>query len=135
MNWSAQPKSFWWLLGSAALMVVGGFGPWATAFGALGVNGTNGDGWFLIIGGIAAAVLAVRYAMPEGSGTWPMIVAALIGAGCTVVAIVDLADISSLTDNSEILGDIVDPGWGLWMSAVAAGSLTLASIATLVRRP
>jgi len=134
MNWSAQPKTFWWLLGSAALMIVGGFGPWATAFGGLSVSGTNGDGGFLIVGGVLAVALTIRHATRNGDAWWPMIVATVIGVICVIVAIVDLASISSITEDNELLGDVLDPGWGLWMSVVAAGSLALASLTALVTR-
>src|SRR5262245_5278375 len=50
-----QAKSFWWVMASAAAMVLGAFGPWATVFGLVSVNGTAGDGWIVIVAAIVGA--------------------------------------------------------------------------------
>jgi hypothetical protein len=127
-----RPLIFWWTAVSAVLMVVGGFGPWATALGVATVSGTHGDGWFLIIGGVLAFALLFRQAAKPAR--WPMIVAALLGALGALVALVDLSDINSFGDTT-IFGDVVDPAWGLYLSLIASASLIVAAIATLVRRP
>ena len=31
-------------------MIIGGFGPWATALGFVSVSGTHGDGWIVSLG-------------------------------------------------------------------------------------
>jgi hypothetical protein len=135
VDWGAQPKSFWWLLLSATAMVLGGLGPWATAFGALSVSGTSGDGWLLIAGGAVAVALTVVHVRRQGRARWPMIVVGLIGSGCAIAAIIDLGDIASATDGSDLLGDAVSPGWGIWLSVASSASLALASILALSRSP
>ena len=53
-----QQALFWWVVGSAALMVVGSFGPWAKVPGSTvsGIDGSN-DGWFVVaIAVVAGAV-------------------------------------------------------------------------------
>jgi hypothetical protein len=130
----SRPGIFWWTAVSAVLMVVGGFGPWASALGVTlsGIDG--GDGWFLIIPGLLAlGLLFVQ--VSRADARWPMILVLLLGALGALVAIVDLNDISSLGSESALLDDVVDTGWALYLSLIASLSLMAASIATLVRRP
>jgi hypothetical protein len=131
-GFGSRPGIFWWTAASALLMVVGGFGPWATALG-ITVSGTDGgDGWFLIIPGLLAGALLFRQvARPEAR--WPSIVILLLGALGALVAFVDLNDISSL--GNTLLGDVVDTGWGLYLSTAASLSLVLAAVVTLIRKP
>ena len=51
---SRQPPLFWVAVASCAILIVGGFAPWATAFrGIASVSGTDGgDGWFPVVGGL-----------------------------------------------------------------------------------
>ena len=63
-----KPKVFWAAGAVAVLMIIGGFGPWATVLGALSVSGTNGDGWFLIVGGLAAGALLLSHASSRALG-------------------------------------------------------------------
>lgn len=114
--------ALWWALGAAALMVVGGLGPWATALGVVDVSGTKGDGWIAIfLGALAAAVLWFA------KGKAGPVVALIAGAIGLLVAIIDFADISSL-------GELVDPAWGIF--AVIAGSVALGVAAiVLLARP
>src|SRR4051794_7514136 len=127
-----QPPVFWWAVASFLLMVIGGFGPWATAFGVADISGTHGDGWFLIIGGVAGAGLVMVHATRSPAKRWQPIVAALVGAACTVVAIIDLSDVSSIGDTP--LGDLVDPAWGLYVSLLASVSALAASAAIAATR-
>jgi hypothetical protein len=109
----SRPAIFWLTAVSAVLMVVGGFGPWATALGVT-ISGTDGgDGWFLIVPGLLAlGLLFVQVSRP--SARWPMILVVLLGAIGALVAIVDLND---------------------YLSLVASLAVVLSAIATLIRRP
>ena len=133
-GFGSRPGTFWWTAVSAVLMVVGGFGPWASALGVT-ISGTDGgDGWFLIIPGLLALGLLFVQASRAGS-RWPMILTILLGALGALVAIVDLNDINNLGSESALLDDVVDTGWALYLSLIASLSLILAAIATLIRRP
>lgn len=47
-------QTLYWALASAALMIIAGFGPWATVL-VFSVSGTSGDGWFVVV---VAALIA-----------------------------------------------------------------------------
>jgi len=130
----SRPTIFWWTAVSAVLMVVGGFGPWATALG-VSISGTDGgDGWFLIIPGLLIlGLLFVQTARPRAR--WPMILAMLLAAIGALVAIVDLNDINNLGAQDALFDDVIDTGWALYLSLIASLSVILSAIATLVRRP
>jgi uncharacterized membrane protein YeaQ/YmgE (transglycosylase-associated protein family) len=130
----SRPGIFWWTAVSALLMIVGGFGPWASV-GAVTIKGTDGgDGWFLIVPGLLAGFLLFRQ-VTKPDARWPMILTAVLGAIGALVAVVDLSDINDLASETAFFGDLVDTGWGLYLSLVASLSLIAAAIATLVRRP
>jgi hypothetical protein len=131
-QWLGRPAVFWLTVVAAALMVIGGMGPWARVLGIVSVSGTNGDGWFLIIGGVLAGALLARQ-VTKG-GTWPSAVLLLIGLACAVVAFVDLNDIAGVADE-KTFGSIVDPGWGIYASLVASVALAVAAALTLLWRP
>jgi hypothetical protein len=130
----SRPGIFWWTAVSAVLMVVGGFGPWASALG-VSISGTDGgDGWFLIIPGLL--ILGLLFAQTaRASARWPMILVVLLGALGALVAAVDLNDINSLGGQDAFLADAIDTGWALYLSLIASLSVILSAIATLVRRP
>jgi hypothetical protein len=130
----SRPAIFWVTAVSAVLMVVGGFGPWATALGVT-ISGTDGgDGWFLIIPGLLTlGLLFVQVGRP--SARWPMILVVLLGALGALVAVVDLNDINNLGAQDAIFNDVVDTGWALYLSLIASLAVVLSAIATLIRRP
>jgi hypothetical protein len=130
----SRPAIFWLTAVSAVLMVVGGFGPWATALGVT-ISGTDGgDGWFLIGPGLLAlGLLFVQVGRP--SARWPMILVVLLGALGALVAIVDLNDINNLGADDALFDDVVDTGWALYLSLIASLAVVLSAIATLIRRP
>jgi hypothetical protein len=130
----SRPGIFWWTAVSAVLMVVGGFGPWASALG-VSISGTDGgDGWFLIIPGLL--ILGLLFAQTaRASARWPMILVVLLGAIGALVAAVDLNDINSLGGQDAFLADAIDTGWALYLSLIASLSVILSAIATLIRRP
>ena len=125
---SGLPRRLWWALASAALMVIAGFAPWATALDTISVSGTDGDGWFVIVGGAIAGALLWRHARSGARGL--AIGAAVIGALCTLIALYDLSDVNDVADAAG-LGSVIDPGWGLYLAIVASVSLTAASVVAL----
>jgi hypothetical protein len=131
-EWFGRPAVFWLTLGAAAMMVVGGFGPWAKVFSIASVSGTDGDGWFLIVGGLAACGLLAREV--TAGGVWPLAVILLIGIGCAVVAFIDLDDIAGVA-GEEAFGSIVDPGWGIYASLIGSVALAASAALALVWRP
>jgi len=130
----SRPTIFWITAVSAVLMVIGGFGPWATALGVT-LSGTDGgDGWFLIVPGLLAlGLLFVQVGRP--GSRWPMILVALLGALGALVAAIDLNDINSLGGQDAFFDDAIDTGWALYLSLIASFALIVCSISTLVRRP
>jgi hypothetical protein len=101
-------------------MVIGGFGPWATAFSVVEVSGTRGDGWIVIGGAVIAA--ALLWFSPRGAGP---ILALLAGIGGVVVGAIDLNDIASKSA-------LVHPAWGIYAVIAGSGALAIASVALLV---
>jgi hypothetical protein len=133
-----QPRVFWWAVASAALMVVGSFGPWARAF-IVTVSGVDGDGWLVIFAAIGALAALYFGASKPRLRRVSIIVCAIAGAAGLAVVIYDGNDIfgdQSSGDEDDLFGgaDLVTPGWGIWMAGVASASLILASIALYVRR-
>jgi hypothetical protein len=120
-----QRKHGWyWALVSSALMVVGGFGPWATVL-VFSVSGTNGDGWLLIVGGLLAGGLLAF----KRTQLWPLVISGLVALAGLATAIYDLANLSSVADDGFLEG-AVSPGWGLYLCLLASGSLLAASVVT-----
>jgi Protein of unknown function (DUF2510) len=119
---AARPPAFWWSVAAAALMIVGGVGPWATALRVVDVSGTHGDGWIVIGAGLIA--IAALFTARQKGGAVVALLAALAGVATGAV---DLNEIQSR-------GALVQPGWGIY--AVIAGSVTLgiAGLALLARR-
>jgi hypothetical protein len=121
---SAQQRTgnFWLYVTACGLMIVGAFGPWATALGGLvkrsGVDG--GDGWILVIGAAVAVALLVT-----GATKRKMIAAAVVGALCSVVAIYDLTDAKKIVDDAE---GLVDVGWGLYLSVAASVAVAVQAL-------
>ena len=122
-----------WVVGlvAAGLMVLGGLGPWATVLDVASVNGTEGDGWFLIGGGVVlgAALLAwrrrARRRLPALG-----IAAGVVGA---LVAFYDLSTIDDLADGTGGFGgNLVETGWGLYVSVL--GSLLAVVACVLLLR-
>jgi hypothetical protein len=119
-----------WAIASGILMVVGGFGPWATVL-VFSVSGSRGDGWLVIVGGAVAAAL---FAWRGVAARWPALVSAVLALVALIVAGSDLSDISSLAAKTDgLLSGAVSPGWGLYVSLLASASLLLASLVAATR--
>ena len=125
-----QQALFWWIVVSAALMVIGSFGPWAKVLG-VSISGTDGgnDGWFVIaIAAVAGAVfLWQREVMQAG---YAAIAGGVLGAS---IAIYDRTNIEDAADETGRLGELVEVGWGLNLAMVASISLAIAGVVWIVK--
>jgi hypothetical protein len=116
---------------AAVAVIVGAIGPWQTTF-IVDRAGTDGDGLITLVLGVAAGLLV--FVKPPGS-RWLM-VAGLLGAVCAVVGIADLINVNGSTQS--IYGrelKLVSPGWGLWVTAIAAIVLTVSAAALWTEAP
>jgi hypothetical protein len=120
---AAQPASVWVAALASIGMIIGGVGPWATAFGYMTFAGTRMHGWrAVMVGVVGLAMLGLH----QLRGTrLPLIVAAVAGALAALLAIVTLAKIQS--DGAvTVLGQqyhYVNPAWGLYLVLVCAIAL------------
>ncbi|MBA2642807.1 MAG: hypothetical protein H0U82_07775 [Actinobacteria bacterium] len=142
---SGYPLRLWWLGASAALMIVGSFGPWARAL-FISVSGTDGDGVVTLIGGIAAVIAAFLFARnpTRPRPWWPLalgVVVGIVGVGITANVWWDLesSDSSDETASEDEFFDfdtdaLVTVSWGLIMTLAASISLVVASGFNFLRR-
>jgi hypothetical protein len=122
-----------WSLGSAALMVVGAFGPWVTALGILSVSGNDfhKHGWYLAALALAGAMVVFARRTNVAGGAW----AVVVGLAGTGLAYHDRHDVTSLlagaTTNEtqqQLVDALVHVGWGLNVALAASMSLALAGL-------
>jgi hypothetical protein len=129
-----QPASFWVASLASLAMIIGGVGPWATAYGVLSLSGTSMHGWRSVtVGVVGLAMLGLHQVRGV---RLPLIVAGIAGALGAMQAIATLAKIDS--DGAlTVLGQqyrYLDPAWGLYL--VLAGAVALVcSAAALAWRP
>jgi hypothetical protein len=123
-----RPASFWFAsLGSIGL-IVGGIGPWATAYGFLSLSGTSMHGWRSVMVGVLGLVMLALYQLRPAR--LPLIVAAVAGVLGAMQAITSLSKINS-GGVVTVFGQqyrYLAPAWGLYL--VLAGSITLACFAS-----
>jgi hypothetical protein len=125
-----RQRIFYWVLASAALMLIGAFGPWAKVF-AISVNGTDGsnDGWVVVVLALASAALFAWKRDTRKAGIWAIAGGAL-GA---IVTIYNRQDITSSPDEEGEAGEFIQSiavqvGWGLNLAIIASISLAIAGI-------
>jgi hypothetical protein len=114
-----QRVPFWAAVVSALLLVLGGFGPWVK-LGPISAAGTDGDGWFLIAGGVVAGALLLRLNSRRGERdriAWLIPIAGAVGA---IAVLIDLVEIQK--------SDFVTVGWGAWLGAIAGTALVGVSV-------
>jgi hypothetical protein len=120
---------FWLALGGAVAMVIGGFGPWATVLG-FSANGTEGDGWIVIVVGIVVAARLAAVNRRRFIGTGTAISLLLAGGLVAGIAVYDINNIERLAEGT-FLEDAISPGWGLYMVLTAGVVVLGAAIAVL----
>jgi hypothetical protein len=109
-------------------MVLGGFTPWATVL-FISVNGTQGDGWFLIVAGALAGVLAYTARRSRWAGVSALL-AGVVGVGVTAY---DLSHLEHAISHSGPFGSVVHVGWGLVVGLIASISMGFAGLVALVQ--
>jgi hypothetical protein len=123
-GFAGQPASFWLASLASLGMIVGGVGPWATAWGFLSLSGTSMQGWReVMVGLVGLAMLGLHQLR---GARLPLIVAAGAGALGAIQAIATLGKINS-GGAFTVLGQeyrYLEPAWGLYL--VLAAAVTLA---------
>jgi hypothetical protein len=122
-----------WALGSAGLMVIGAFGPWAKVLGA-SVSGTDGqnDGWVLAGFAALAALLSFARSTRKSTGFW-LLISGLAGAG---IALYDRHQVSAAISQAGALGQaLAQVGWGLNLATLASVSLVICGLTWLMTTP
>lgn len=109
-----RERSEWVAFFGAVVLVLGSFMTWAVA-GPFRAAGTDGDGWFTAIGGVAAAVQLWR-GRHMSAAIWAGLAFALV--------IWKFADIESAAEDTILE---VSPGGGLYLCAIGAGACVWAS--------
>jgi hypothetical protein len=107
-------------------MVLGSIGPWAKVLGLVSVAGTDegGDGW-VVIGAAAVGGLALLLWRTRGR-RW-LIVTVIAAAAGLATTIYDRVDLEGTTEGIDI-GQLVDPGWGIYVAMIGSASLAIAAI-------
>ena len=125
-----QQALFWWVVGSAALMVVGSFGPWAKVPGSTvsGIDGSN-DGWFVVAIAVVAGAVFLWKRRKTQAG-FAAIVGGVLGAS---VAMYDRSHLKDAVSEGGELGELVQVGWGLNLAMVASISLAIAGAVWIVK--
>lgn len=121
---------FWWVVGSAALMVLGSFGPWAKVL-AITVSGTDGgnDGWFVVAIALGAAAVFLWKRETAQAG-YVAIVGGVLGSAVTMY---DRSNLKDAASDSGELGELVQVGWGLNLALVASISLAISGAAWVLK--
>jgi hypothetical protein len=120
-----------WVLGSAAVMVLGSFGPWIKALGqsVSGVDGSN-DGWFVIALAAIGGLLFYASRSHRAAGVW----AILGGAGGLAITIHDRTRVQHAIDQGGALTKaLASVGWGLNVALIASGSMVLSGLISLAQ--
>jgi hypothetical protein len=124
-----------WALASAALMAIGGFGPWVTFLG-FSASGTEGDGWIVIVAARMAAGFVFwhdnvpglwRWAPPRSPGWLPSVWQPMTGRALRV------SQPTHTRSFGEFFEVAVSPGWGLIISVLASASLVTALLVHYVK--
>lgn len=126
-----RPALFWIIALAGVLMIVGGFGPWATALNFISVNGTRGDGWYVIVGGVV--VLLLLWLHVSRRARWPLVLIVFAGGIAAAIAGSDLHDLNS-NATSDFFGQqvkVVDPAWGVYMAIIASTAAAVFALALI----
>jgi hypothetical protein len=119
-----------WVLGSAALMVIGSFGPWVKALGT-SVGGTHGShhGWVVVGAAAIGVALFVLTRAAKVAGLWAL----LAGAVGAYVTVHDRSNLSDGIGQVGLLGSVaVQIGWGLNVALIASISFAVAGVVWMI---
>src|SRR5258705_5608576 len=112
---AGQPASFWWASLASLALIVGGVGPWATAFGVLSLSGTSMHGWRAVMVGVVGLAMLGLHQLR--GARLPLIVAGVAGALGAMLAIAGWDKINS-GGAVTVLGRqyrYLGPPWGLYL--------------------
>jgi hypothetical protein len=125
-----RPSVLFWVAALAAVaMVVGGLGPWATTLG-FSANGTEGDGWIVIVAGglVAVGMVSTHRRCFAGKGT--VVSLLLVGGTVAAMSVYDINHIASGYGGTYSQG-VLNPGWGIYLSLAAGFALLIVALAVL----
>jgi hypothetical protein len=136
-SFSGRPASFWLASLASLAIIIGGVGPWATAYALVSISGTSMHGWREVaVGALGLVMLGLHVVRP---GRLPLLVAAAAGALGAIQAIATLSKIES-GGAVTVFGfhyRYLDSAWGLYL--VLAGAIALvvsaSALAWRVSRP
>jgi hypothetical protein len=115
-----------WVEVSAALAVVGVFGPWVTVHGSSVPGTTAGNrGWLVLIAALVGAGVFWFRRWSRSAGVY----AAVAGVVAVAAASYDRTHLANAIGDSKVVAAHVGAGWGLDLSFVGAVSLTIAGVA------
>jgi hypothetical protein len=125
----SRPATVWVATLASLGIIIGGVGPWATAFTYLSVSGTRMHGWREVIVGVVGLAMLVLHQL--SGKRLPLIVASVAGA---LGALGALATVQKLHQGGAVtvLGQqyrYVDPAWGLYLVLAGTVALTLSASA------
>jgi hypothetical protein len=120
---AVQPPSFWLAILASLGMIIGGVGPWATAFGYVSLSGTSMHGWRSVMVGVIGLAMLGFHLLRRAR--LPLVIAGVFGALGAVQAIATWSKIQS-GGAVSVLGQqyrYLDAAWGLYL--VFAGAIAL----------
>jgi hypothetical protein len=120
----SQPVSFWIAALASLAIIIGGVGPWATAYTVMSISGTSMHGWREVaVGALGLAMLGLYLVRP---GRLPLVVAGVAGAlgAGGAIATLDKIDSGGTVTVFGFYYRYLDPAWGLYL--VLAGTIALA---------
>jgi hypothetical protein len=130
---AGRPASFWLAGAACILLIVGGFAPWATAFGYASLSGTSMHGWREVsAGAIGLVLLALHFWRGK---RLPLIAAAALGVLGAVLALATLHDLRANGAVTVLFWQYryVTPAWGLYVTLVGALALAVCAAASARR--
>lgn len=124
---TVRPNLIASIVASVGIML-GSISPWVVFLG-VGLGGTNGDGLItLVLGLIAAVILAVNLSTGSRELPWTWWLPPVIGAVCLLISAYNAFTFYSLdTSDSALVDAIVQVGWGLWLVILSSIVLCVTS--------
>ena len=126
-----QPAAFWIAALASLGLIIGGVGPWATAYGTVSLSGTSMHGWREVsVGVLGLVMLGLHLAL---RARLALLVAAIGGALGAMQALATLDKIDSggvvTVFGISYRYQYLDPAWGLYLVLVSAIALALSASA------
>jgi hypothetical protein len=130
---AGQPASFWLASLASLGLIIGGVGPWASAYAFVSLSGTSMHGWReVMVGVVSLAMLGLYHAR---GARLPLVAAAVAGALGAVQAVATIAQINS-NGAVTVLGleyRYLQPAWGLYIVLGSAIALACSASALVWR--